>query len=234
MTEKEFLTEININNIEISSTQLELFKKYCNFLIEYNKHTNLTAIKTEKEIYLKHFYDSILLINNYKFNDEQKVLDIGTGAGFPGVVLKIMLPNIKLTLLDSNNKKTTFIKALLEVLEISDVEVVNDRAEKYCDNNREIFDVVTSRAVTQLNVLAELSIPLLKVGGIFLPMKGNVIKELEEAKQGIEMLGAEVIKVNNYELPIENSIRSVVIIKKMKPTSNLYPRTYDKIIKKPL
>ena len=233
MNKEEFIKELQKNNIEINDTIIEKLDIYIKFLIEYNKHTNLTAIKEEKDIYLKHFYDSIVLAKYYNFQNE-KVLDIGTGAGFPGMILKIFYPGLKVTLLDSNNKKIKFLKELCKKININDIELICARAEEYCQNNREIYDIVTSRAVSNLTVLSEISLPFVKKDGYFIPLKGGNKEEIEDAKNAINILGGEIEKEYNYLLPIENSNRTILLIKKKKNTPNKYPRQYGKIIKNPL
>ena len=233
MNKEEFVKELQKNNIEINDTIIEKLDIYIKFLIEYNKHTNLTAIKEEKDIYLKHFYDSIVLAKYYNFQNE-KVLDIGTGAGFPGMILKIFYPGLKVTLLDSNNKKIKFLKELCKKININDIELICARAEEYCQNNREIYDIVTSRAVSNLTVLSEISLPFVKKDGYFIPLKGGNKEEIEDAKNAINILGGEIEKEYNYLLPIENSNRTILLIKKKKNTPNKYPRQYGKIIKNPL
>lgn len=228
-TFKKLLTE---NNISYNDDILNKLDIYANFLLEYNSHTNLTAIRNIEDVYLKHFLDSALILKYYDINGD--ILDIGSGAGFPGMVLKIFKPEINITLLDSNNKKTTFLKELTKKLELNGVTIICDRAENYIKENREKFDFVTPRAVANLNTLSELCIPFVKVGGYFLPMKANVEEEFNNSKNAINILGAEYIKTINYVLPIENSNRTILEIKKIKNTPDLYPRLYDKIIKKPL
>ena len=233
MNKEEFIKKLYDNSIEVTEEQLRLLDIYKNFLIEYNKHTNLTAIINEEDIYLKHFYDSIIMSKYYQFYNE-KVLDIGTGAGFPGMLLKIFFPNIKITLLDSNNKKIKFINELCQKLNIKDIEIICDRAEEYCKNNRESFDVVTSRAVSNLTTLSELSLPFVKKGGYFIPLKGGNEEEITSAEYAISILGGKIEKEYNYTLPLENSKRKILLVKKVEKTPILYPRQYSKIVKNPL
>ena len=233
MNKEEFIKQLAKDNIKIDDKTLEQLNIYKDFLIEYNKHTNLTAIKDEEDIYLKHFYDSIIVSKYYQFKN-QKILDIGTGAGFPGMVLKIFFPDLKLTLLDSNNKKIKFLNELCEKLKIKDINTICERAEDYCRKNRELFDIVTSRAVSNLTTLSELSIPFVKKGGYFIPLKGGNKEEIESAQDAISILGGTIEKEYYYSLPIEESKRTILLIKKNKNTPNLYPRQYSKIIKNPL
>lgn len=231
MTENEFKKYLEINRIDINEKQLLLFKRYSNYLIDYNKKVNLTAIKNTEDVYLKHFFDSIIILKYFDL-ENQTVLDVGSGAGFPGIALKIMRPNIKLTVLDSNGKKTRFIESLSKYLDL-DVEIVNERAEKYIGSKRETFDYVVARAVSSLPVLSELCIPFVKIGGKFIAYKGNN-EDIDASIYAIETLGGELSKVHTFELPIENSTRSLIEISKKENTSINYPRLYDKIIKKPL
>ena len=232
MTKDEFIKYLKELNITITNENLLKLEQYKEFLIEYNKHTNLTAIKDENSIYLKHFYDS-LTINEY-IKEQMNILDIGTGAGFPGMVLAIFNPTSHFVLLDSNNKKTTFLKLLKEKLNLPNVEIVNIRAEEYVRNNFETFDIVTSRAVAELRILAELSIPALKINGLFIPLKSNIEKEEELFNNSLKVLNGKVITKKEFYLPIENSKRTILVIEHFKSTNNIYPRHYDKIIKKKL
>lgn len=232
MNKEEFISELEKMGIEVTEEQLRKLEIYESFLIEYNTHTNLTAIKEEKDIYLKHFYDS-LTINKYIKNDD-KVLDIGTGAGFPGMVLAIIHPNTSFVLLDSNNKKTTFLTALKEKLNLNNVEIVHARAEEYVKEHLEEFDIVTSRAVAELRILAEISLPALKIKGKFIPLKANIESEMPLFLEALKELNGKLIEKYEFQLPIENSLRTILVIEHFLKTNEIYPRSYDKILKKPL
>lgn len=234
MNETEFINELKNIDIILTQNQINKFKIYYEYLIEYNKHTNLTSITTKEDVYLKHFYDSCLLTKTIDFNNIDTMLDIGCGAGFPGIVIKILFPNIKLTLLDSNNKKTKFCESLSTLLELDNVEIVNKRAEEYIIEKREYFDNVSARAVKNLPVLIELSIPYVKQNGYFIAMKSDYEEELNNSKNGIKVLGAEYIKTININLPNNTGIRNFILIKKINKTNPKYPRNYSQIIKKPL
>lgn len=234
MNKDKFINYLDEYQIKYNDDILKKLDIYANFLLEYNSHTNLTAIRNIEDVYLKHYLDSILLLVNFDMKKNAKILDVGTGAGFPGVILKIFRSDLDITLLDSNNKKITFLNELIKKLELNNVKAVNDRAENFIKNNREAFDYVTSRAVSSLNVLSELSIPFVKLNGYFIPMKGNYELELNDSLNAINILGGELIKTIDYLLPIENSNRSIIVIKKNKSTESCYPRLYDKIKKKPL
>lgn len=228
---KEALQELNISYTEETLNKLAV---YYDFLKEYNSHTNLTAIKSLEQVYLKHFYDSLTIVKAIDLNKIKTVLDIGTGAGFPGVVLKIFFPHIEITLLDSNHKKTKFLEFLVNKLELNKTNIICNRSENYIKNNREFFDLVTSRAVADLTLLSELSLPYVKVGGFFVSYKGDNKAEVDAALYGIEKLGGKLKSLIHLTLPNENSKRSLVIVEKITNTPSLYPRTYDKILKKPL
>lgn len=236
MNKDRFIQELKKINIILTDDQVELFNKYAKFLLEYNKTVNLTAIRDIEGVYLKHFYDSCLVINNslVDFNNVNSLIDIGSGAGFPGVIIKILYPNIELTLLDSNNKKTTFLSKLIEYLNLENVTIVNDRAENFVKNNRQKFDISIARAVSELRIISELCIPLTKVNGYFIALKGNYKEELDSAKSTIKILNSEVEKTIETTLPIEESIRTLIFIKINGIVDNKYPRLYDQIVKKTL
>ncbi len=231
MNKEELLKEIEKLNIKISEEQQNKLEEYANFLLEYNEHTNLTAIKQKNEVYLKHFYDSLTLTKIINLKN-QKLLDVGTGAGFPGLVLGIIFPELQVTLLDSNNKKTAFLKECVKKWNLKNIEVIHERAEEYVRKNREVFDIVTSRAVAELRILVELNIPCLKVDGYFIAMKGNIKDEEINAKQTINKLNSEVIEKQEFELPFDGGHRTLIKIKKKDITNPIYPRNYDKIKKR--
>lgn len=234
MNTTELKSELAKLNIKPTEEQLNKLDTYATMLIEYNKKFNLTAITKKEDIYLKHFYDSLTITKAIDLNKNLKILDIGTGAGFPGLVLKIFFPNIELTLLDSNNKKILFLNEVIKELDLKHVTCIHSRAEELPNNYKEFFDLVTSRAVAHLRILTELAMPYLKVNGLFIPLKGNIELELQESISTITKLKSEVIAIINFNLPIENSARSIVTIKKCSSTPDIYPRAYDKIKKKPL
>ena len=233
MNKETFYEELQKINITLTNEQKENIEKYADLLIEYNKHTNITAIKDKEGIYLKHFYDSLTLIKITDLNEPLTLLDVGSGGGFPGIVLKIVFPNLDITLLDSNNKKSKFQKFIIENLELKGIKVVCDRAENYYKAG-EKYDIVVARAVSSLNILSELTIPFVKQNGEFIAMKADAKNEIEMSKNGIKTLGGEIKDIVEFNLPIENSQRTLIKVEKVSETPNFYPRSYDKIIKKPL
>ena len=237
MTINGFIKELEKLNIVVTEKELANLELYYNELVLYNSKTNLTTITEKESVYLKHFYDSLTIVKAYDFNGEVKVLDIGSGAGFPGLVLKIFFPNIKLFLLDSNNKKTTFLEQVSKRLGFSDVTVINKRAEEYINEARESFDIVTSRAVAKVRILCEIGLPFLKNNGLFIMLKGSnttTEEEINESIDTLKILNSKVTNITKFLLPIENSERNIVTITKLNDIDIKYPRSYDKILKKPL
>ena len=233
MNKEEFIKELEKLGINISNNQLEKLNAYYKMLIDYNTHTNLTRITEEKDVYLKHFYDSLTIIKAIKLNN-QSVLDIGTGAGFPGLVLKIVFPNLKVTLVDSLNKRIIFLNNVIKELNLENIKAIHARAEEYITDNREKFDIVTSRAVANLNILSELCIPYVKVGGYFIAMKADASEEIELSQNAIKTLGG-VLKDNIiFRLPKEGSTRTLIKVEKSVKTDSKYPRKFNEIKKKSL
>lgn len=234
MTIEELKDELSLINVTITDEIINQLNVYYNYLIEYNKHTNLTSITDYEEIIEKHFYDSISTAKIIDFNSINNLIDIGTGAGFPGVVIKIFYPHIELTLLDSNNKKTKFLSELVKKLDLKKVNIICDRSESYAKINREKYDLVIARAVKSLNILVEFCLPLVSINGYFLAMKGILEEELNDNNGSIKLLGGEVSRIINFFLPIEKSVRNLILIKKITTTPIKYPREYSQILKKPL
>ncbi len=228
MTEEEFITELTKLNIEVTPEKLDQLKEYASFLLEYNQHTNLTAIRDINEVYLKHFYDSLTIVKAINLKEVNTVLDIGTGPGFPGMVLKIIYPHLQITLMDSNNKKIGFLKALAQELNLN-VEIIYGRAEEFIVNRREYYDVVTSRAVASLDILAELSIPYVKTNGLFVAMKSNYQEELQATLPILKKLDSKVEKIEKFSLPKIEANRAIICIRKEKATNHKYPRNYNQI-----
>lgn len=229
MNKEEFINALKNLNINVSEDILEKLDIYMNYLMEYNSHTNLTAIKTEDEIYAKHFYDSLTICKIIDLDNYSTLCDIGTGAGFPGMVLKILFPNLKITLVDSLNKRINFLNEVIKELELENIIAVHSRIEEFRGN----FDIVTARAVSQLNILLEYAIPLVKKDGYFIPLKANIEEEINNSSNAFKELRCEIIDKIEFVLPVENSNRTILKIKKY-DINNKYPRKFSEIKKKPL
>lgn len=234
MTISEFIEELKKLNIEPTEEQLNQLNKYYELIVEYNKVMNLTGITEKEQVYLKHFYDSLTIAKVIDLNKEETVCDIGTGAGFPGIVLKILFSNLKVTLIDSLNKRIEFLKIVIKELNLNNIEAIHARAEEYAKDNIEKFDVVTSRAVAPLKILLELSIPLLKINKYFISYKGIISREIIESENALKQLDSKIDKIEEFELPKENSNRTIIKIKKLNKTNKKYPRKFSEIKKKPL
>ena len=233
MNEQEFCDELCKLNILVTSENMQKLRILFEELVKYNQKTNLTRIIEKEEVYLKHFYDSLTITKEIDLNQDIKLIDLGSGAGFPGIVLKIFYPNLIITLLDSNNKKTDWLKYICYKLNIEAV-IVHDRVENFAKTNLNDYDIVTSRAVANLRVLSELSLPLVKKNGFFVPLKGNIGQELLEAEDTIEIMGGKVINKTSFNLPHDMGLRTILKIEKKRDTSLTEIRSYDKILKKPL
>ncbi|MDD3340685.1 MAG: 16S rRNA (guanine(527)-N(7))-methyltransferase RsmG [Bacilli bacterium] len=231
---KIFIEELEKLRINITEEQLQQLDSYYHLLITWNEKMNLTGITEKKDVYLKHFYDSATLNKSIDLTSIKSLCDIGTGAGFPGLVLKILYPNLSVTLVDSLQKRTIFLKTVIEELKLTNCIVLHERAEEYGKKVREQFDVVTSRAVAPLSILMEYSIPLVKVGGHFIPMKGHCEEELQKTNKALQILHSKLVKKDCFLLPIENSTRTILKFQKEKETSLKYPRKYGDIKNKSL
>ena len=234
MNLNKFIEELEKLNIKLSKNQLNQLEEYYNLLIDYNEKINLTRITEKEDVYLKHFYDSLTLIKAIDLNKGLTLCDVGTGAGFPGIVLKICFPNLKVTLVETLQKRVRFLYLVKEKLNLRDLFICKERAEIFAKNNRSKYDIVTSRAMARLNILNEMCIPLVKVDGYFIPMKGSIEGELEEASNSLIELNSKVENIITFKLPIENSIRNLVIIKKISDNKTKYPRSYAEIKNRPL
>ena len=230
MSEQEFIKELSEIGLNLTSESISKLNRYNDFLLEYNTHTNLTAIKTKEEVYLKHFYDSLTLTKVVNL-ERGTLLDVGTGAGFPGLVLGIVFPNLEVTLLDSNNKKIEFLNECIKLLDLKNIKTVYERAEKYTSQHREEYDYVTSRAVAELRILIELNTPALKVNGLFIAMKGNIDEELSSSQNTLKKLNCTVDQKIEFDLPNNAGHRTILTIKKNSKTDLIYPREYSKIKK---
>ena len=220
------------NKIMLLEEQIEKFYKYMNLLIEWNQKINLTAIVEPKEIIQKHFIDSMSVLNYIQ--DKKNIIDVGTGAGFPGIPIKIANPNINVTLLDSLQKRVNFLSEVVSQLELDKIKAVHSRAEDYAKENRESYDVAISRAVANMSTLVEYLLPYVKQDGIVICMKGpNIEDELEKSKKAISILGGKIEHIEHLFLD-EEMERNLIIIRKIKPTPKQYPRKAGKPAKEPI
>ena len=231
MNKEEFIKELSKLNIILTEKQLSDLEKYYELLVEENKKYNLTNITKKEDVYLKHFYDSLTIIKGIELNN-QYICDIGTGAGFPGLVLKIVFPKLKVDLLDATLKKCNFLNLVISTLNLKGINVINVRAEEYSIKTREKYDIVTSRAVAPLKHLLEYSTPLLKIKGTFIALKSNIDEELLNIDNYYKKLNLVNTKIVEFLLPKESSKRTLFIIEKSKKTPKMYPRTYNQIKKK--
>lgn len=232
MNKELFLEELKKLGILLTPKQEQDLDTYYKLIISYNNNVNLTAITKEEDVYLKHFYDSLTLFKGIDLKENLKICDLGTGAGFPGLVLKIVFPNLSITLVDSLEKRIKFLDLVIKELELKNIKTVHSRIEEF--KEIEAFDVVVSRAVAKINILLELGCKIPKVNGLFVFMKGNILEELKSAKNALKVLNYSLEKIINFKLPIEESERNIVILKHTSPTSNKYPRQFSIIKKKPL
>ncbi len=221
--------------IDIKENQIEKFYIYMNLLLEWNQKINLTAITDCDEIIIKHFIDSLTICKYLK--KDSSVVDVGTGAGFPGIPLKIIREDLNIILVDSLNKRIRFLEEIIEKLELKKIKAIHSRAEEFGRNikYREKFDYATSRAVANLSILSEYLMPLVKIKGKVISMKGSTIdEELEESKKAINVLGGKVLEIDEFNLPSSDIKRNVVIIEKIKNTPNKYPRKAGTPAKEPI
>ena len=230
MKQDKFIQELKNLNIQLTETQLFQLETYYEMLVEYNKIMNLTGITEHDEVFLKHFYDSLTIVKIIDLNTVESFCDIGTGAGFPGLVIKICFPKLKVTLLDSLNKRVEFLKAVIQKLNLKDIEVVHARAEEYALSHRSEFDVTTARAVAHTSILLEYAIPMTKVEKYFVAMKANVEEELKEIDNALKKLSTKLIQKEEFLLPLENSKRTILLFKKEKENKH-FPRKNNEIKK---
>ncbi len=239
MNPEKFVLELSKHNFELTDKQKQQFKLYFKMLIEVNEYVNLTRITEEDEVYLKHFYDSITPLFTFGavFKDGATLCDVGAGAGFPSVPLKILKPGLKVTIVDSLQKRLNFLKDLISELGLTDVELVHGRAEDVGQNKlyRERFDIVTARAVARMSVLSEYCLPLVKKDGYFVALKGPKAEdELDDGKKAIEVLGGKLIKDEELTLPESEEERTLVLVQKVKSTPKKYPRQAGTPRRKPI
>lgn len=238
MDSKIFLREgLEQLNIEADNKTLEKLINFKDILLEWNEKINLTAITDEREIYIKHFLDSATCLSTGYIKDNGKIIDIGTGAGFPGLVLKILKDNIDITLLDSLKKRMKYLEEAVSKLGVGKLDIIHGRAEEYGVKNgqRESYDIALSRAVASLNVLSEYCIPFVKVGGLFLCQKGpNYSDELKEAEKAINILGGKVEDIKKYILPYSDIAHYIIVIRKLSSTPTKFPRKPGKPSSSPI
>ncbi|MER0283063.1 16S rRNA (guanine(527)-N(7))-methyltransferase RsmG [Clostridioides difficile] len=224
-------------NIITNESMLEKFKKYREILVDWNQKMNLTGIEDEKEVYVKHFLDSISAVKNGYIKNGMSIIDVGTGAGFPGLPLKICLEDLELTLLDSLNKRINFLEEVSRELELANIKFIHGRAEDFGKDEkyREKYDIATARAVAGLPILMEFCVPFVKVGGYFICLKGpNANLELEESQKAIDILGLEFVEKIDVELPEIDLNHNILVFKKIKETPVKYPRKAGKPAKNPI
>lgn len=224
-------------NIITNDSMLEKFKKYREILVDWNQKMNLTGIEDEKEVYVKHFLDSISAVKNGYIKNGMSIIDVGTGAGFPGLPLKICLDDLELTLLDSLNKRINFLEEVSRELELANIKFIHGRAEDFGKDEkyREKYDIATARAVAGLPILMEFCVPFVKVGGYFICLKGpNANLELEESQKAIDVLGLEFVEKIYVELPGINLNHNILVFEKIKETPVKYPRKAGKPAKNPI
>ena len=230
MTIENFRTSLTSSGYHLNEIQFGQLDTYCRLLQEWNQKMNLTAITETEEVYEKHFLDCILALNDKVGGS---VIDVGSGAGFPGLVWKIVRPELKVTLLEPTQKRCRFLSEVISQLDLKDIEVISKRAEDHVRERRETYDTVTARAVANMNVLSELCLPLVKVGGHFIAMKGAAgEEELQSAEKAISLLGGTVQSAEKKEL--NGAVRYNITIQKDRKTPDRYPRRYDQIKKKTL
>lgn len=230
-----FLEELKKINVNLSDEENQQFELYYQKLIEVNQYMNLTAIVEKEEVYRKHFLDSLEILRVLNSNESITLCDVGSGAGFPSIPLAIVQSNVDVTIIDALNKRIHFLNQLVDDLNLKNVNALHFRAEDYAKEKREFFDVVTARAVARLNVLVELCLPLTKVGGKFMAMKGaSGLEEIKEATKAIQTLGGKITQIEQFTLPEDEDERMIIVVEKIKPTPAKYPRNFNKIKEKPL
>lgn len=233
---KESLEEMLIKEFNIKD-QLVLHNLYIYYeeLISFSKVMNLTTIKELKDVYIKHFYDSLLLSKTYDLTKDITLADIGTGAGFPGLVLKIVYPNLDVTLIEPTTKRCVFLQHVIDKLGLKKIKIVNERAENLDESYRDSFDITTARAVSALNIIMELCIPFTKKGGYFIALKGSSYEEeIEQTIHATKVLQVKLHEKHLFDLPFDMGCRAILLYKKEEITKKTYPRIYAKIKKNPL
>lgn len=232
MNIEEFKEAVLRLGIPVSDEEILKLDKYYALLVEWNEKINLTAITEKNQVFLKHFYDSLTLVKVIDLESVDSLCDLGTGAGFPGIVLKIFFPHLKLTLVDALNKRIKFLDIIVKELDLKGVNLVHARAEEYGRDNREVFDVVTARALSSFPILLEYGIPLLKVNGHLVAMRGA--NDSSDGTKALKVLKAKINDIVEFKLPFEESNRTLIDVLKLDVTSLKYPRRYAEIKKKSL
>ena len=234
MNLNEFIIKVRELGIELNGEQINQFNQFYDLLIKYNKVMNLTGITEYEEVLEKHFYDSLTAAKKVDFNNSTLV-DIGAGAGFPCIPLKIAFPSLKISVVDSLNKRIIFLQTVIDEIGLKNIYCYSMRGEDFAKLHREEFDYVTARAVARLNILNEICLPLVKVNGMFIAMKGNDgLIEIDECPNAFKKLGAKIEYIDEFYLPQEQSKRINIFIKKENKTNPIYPREFSKIKKSPL
>ena len=209
MNENEFREEVKKLGVEVDEAKLQLLRDYYQKLKDYNEHTNLTAIINEEDVYLKHFYDSLTIVKEINLNNIETLCDVGSGAGFPGIVLKIVYPNLKITLLDSLLKRVNYLNDTIKKLNLKNIVAIHTRSEDY----QEKFDLVTARAVANLSKLLGFTMHLVKKDGLMIAMKANIDEEIKNINNDLKKYNCKILKINKFTLPKENSNRALITIK---------------------
>lgn len=239
MNPEQFVQELSKRNFKLNEKQINQFNQYFTSLIAANQKVNLTRITEEDDVYLKHFFDSLTPLFTFSevFKPGDTVCDVGAGAGFPSIPLKILQPELKVTIVDSLGKRLTFLQDLIEKLQLQDVTLVHGRAEDVGQNKlyREQFDIVTARAVANMAVLSEYCLPLVKKSGYFVALKGpKAEKELQDGQKAISLLGGKVIQTEELQLPTSSEERTLIMVQKVKATPKKYPRQAGTPHRKPI
>ncbi|MCX8725941.1 16S rRNA (guanine(527)-N(7))-methyltransferase RsmG [Lactobacillus panisapium] len=239
MNPEQFVQELSKRNFKLNEKQINQFNQYFTSLIAANQKVNLTRITEEDDVYLKHFFDSLTPLFTFSevFKPGDTVCDVGAGAGFPSIPLKILQPELKVTIVDSLGKRLTFLQDLIEKLQLQDVKLVHGRAEDVGQNKlyREQFDIVTARAVANMAVLSEYCLPLVKKSGYFVALKGpKAEKELQDGQKAISLLGGKVIQTEELQLPTSSEERTLILVQKVKATPKKYPRQAGTPHRKPI
>ena len=234
MNKEEFILAIQKLGITLSEKQLSQLDQFYHLLISWNEKINLTRITNLSDVYLKHYYDSLTLIRVINLKKISTLCDVGTGAGFPGIVLKIVFPNLKVTLIDSLQKRVTYLNEVIKQVGLTDIVAIHVRGEDFARNHREEFDVVVARAVSELRIISEICIPMIKIDGHFIAMKGNITEELFLGEKAISKLSAKINSIDSFSLPNDAGYRTLIDVIKVSSTNLKYPRSIDKIKKRAL